>query len=40
MLNKGPYVTEAIDALVEIFGRMSGHQRKKASLLRLLRSWE
>jgi pyruvate kinase len=40
MLNKGPHVTEAIDALVEIVARMSGHQRKKTSLLRLLRSWE
>jgi len=40
MLNKGPYVDTAIVVLDDILRRMSGHQRKKAALLRPLRSWE
>jgi pyruvate kinase len=39
MLNKGPHIDIAIEALDEILQRMSGHQRKKAALLRPLRSW-
>ncbi len=39
MLNKGPYVLEAIDTLDEIIGRMGGHVQKKSALLRPLRSW-
>ncbi|MEO1062453.1 MAG: pyruvate kinase [Actinomycetota bacterium] len=39
MLNKGPYVDEAIALLVDIFGRMQTHQSKKRALLRRLRSW-
>ena len=39
MLNKGPYVGLAITVLEDILRRMSGHQRKKSSLLRPLRSW-
>jgi pyruvate kinase len=39
MLNKGPYVTEAIGVLDGILRRMSGHQRKKRPLLRRLQSW-
>ncbi len=40
MLNKGPHVDTAIVVLDDILRRMSGHQRKKAALLRPLRSWE
>ena len=39
MLNKGPYVTEAIRALDDILRRMAGHQAKKSPLLRALRAW-
>ena len=39
MLNKGPYVTEAIRALDDILKRMAGHQAKKNPLLRALRAW-
>lgn len=39
MLNKGPHVETAISVLDEIITRMGGHQRKKTSLLRPLRSW-
>jgi pyruvate kinase len=39
MLNKGPYITEAIRMLDDILRRMAGHQTKKTSLLRALRSW-
>jgi pyruvate kinase len=34
MLNKGPYVVEAVRALNDILTRMQGHQRKKSSMLR------
>ena len=39
MLNKGPYITEAITALASILTRMQHHQDKKRSLLRRLRAW-
>jgi pyruvate kinase len=39
MLNKGPYITDAIRMLDDILRRMAGHQTKKTSLLRALRSW-
>jgi pyruvate kinase len=37
MLNKGPYVVDAIRMLDDVLGRMRGHQSKKRSLLRALR---
>ncbi len=40
MLNKGPYVTQAVRALSDILKRMAGHQAKKSPLLRALRAWE
>jgi pyruvate kinase len=40
MLNKGPYITEAITALDSILTRMHLHQDKKRSLLRRLRAWD
>jgi pyruvate kinase len=36
MLNKGPCVTEAVTALVDILRRMENHQYKKRSLYRKL----
>lgn len=39
MLNKGPYITDAVVALDDILGRMAGHEYKKSSLMRPLRSW-
>ena len=39
MLNKGPYIVAAIDALDDILTRMSDHQRKNRSLLRQLKAW-
>lgn len=39
MLNKGPFITEAIRTLDDILRRMAGHQTKKTPLLRALRAW-
>ena len=36
MLNKGPYIAEAVQALDDIFRRMHGHQSKKQAMLREL----
>lgn len=36
MLNKGPYIVDAIRTLDDILTRMAAHQRKKSSLLRPL----
>jgi pyruvate kinase len=36
MLNKGPYITEAVRALDDILTRMQAHQEKKRSMLRRL----
>jgi len=38
MLNKGPYVVEAVRTLHDILARMRGHQQKKRSTLRPLSS--
>jgi pyruvate kinase len=40
MLNKGPYILQAIRTLDDILKRMSGHQTKKRPLLRALRAWD
>lgn len=37
MLNKGPFVLDAIDVLDHVVGRMQSHQRKKHSVMRTLR---
>jgi len=37
MLNKGPHVAEAVQALNDILQRMEGHQHKKSAVLRRLR---
>jgi pyruvate kinase len=39
MLNKGPYAREAVRMLDDVLGRMEGHQFKKTSRMRALRSW-
>jgi pyruvate kinase len=39
MLNKGPFVGEAVTSLDDVLARMEGHQVKKTSRLRALRSW-
>lgn len=39
MLNKGPFINEAISMLADILGRMQDHTRKKRSLRRL-RAWD
>lgn len=39
MLNKGPYVVDAIKALDDILRRMAAHQRKSRSMLRQLNAW-
>lgn len=39
MLNKGPYITDAVVMLDDILGRMAGHEYKKNALLRNLHSW-
>lgn len=40
MLNKGPFINEAISMLSDILGRMQDHTQKKSSLLRRLRAWD
>jgi pyruvate kinase len=39
MLNKGPYLLEAIDELDRLLGRMEENQHKKTPQLRRLKSW-
>jgi pyruvate kinase len=39
MLNKGPFIEEAIAALSDILSRMGGHADKKRDMLRQLKSW-
>jgi pyruvate kinase len=39
MLNKGPYLCEAVAALDDILRRMQGHQTKKSAMLRKLQRW-
>ena len=39
MLNKGPYVLDAVIQLDDILRRMARHQRKTVPLLRALRTW-
>jgi pyruvate kinase len=39
MLNKGPYLVEAIEVLDTLLGRMDAHLHKKTPQLRALKSW-
>lgn len=40
MLNKGPYIREAVTILDDVLQRMQAHQSKKTAQLRALRSWQ
>jgi len=40
MLNKGPYITDAIRALDDILARMDGVQTKSRTLMRHIHSWD
>ena len=39
MLNKGPYILDAIDIINDLYNRMHQHQAKKTPRLRALKSW-
>lgn len=39
MLNKGPYINDAVVAIDNILARMTHHHYKKNALLRSLHSW-
>jgi pyruvate kinase len=39
MLNKGPFVLDAVRVLDDVLGRMEAHQAKKTSRLRALHTW-
>lgn len=39
MLNKGPYIVDAVAILDDVLRRMQAHQLKKTAQLRALRSW-
>jgi pyruvate kinase len=39
MLNKGPYIADAVSILDDVLRRMQAHQSKKTARLRALRSW-
>ena len=39
MLNKGPFLLEAVHVLDDVLTRMQGHQSKKTARLRALRAW-
>ena len=40
MLNKGPFIVQAVQMLDDVLLRMQAHQEKKTPRLRALRSWE
>jgi pyruvate kinase len=40
MLNKGPYVADAVAVLADVFRRMEAHQIKKMPQLRALAAWQ
>jgi pyruvate kinase len=39
MLNKGPYILDAMRTLDDILRRMQTHQAKKRPLMRALKAW-
>ena len=39
MLNKGPFIADAVTILDDVLTRMESHQLKKTPQLRRLRSW-
>jgi pyruvate kinase len=40
MLNKGPFIVQAVQLLDDVLLRMQAHQHKKTPRLRALHSWE
>jgi pyruvate kinase len=40
MLNKGPFIVQAVKLLDDVLLRMQAHQEKKTPRLRALHSWE
>ncbi len=40
MLNKGPFILDAVQVLDSVLTRMAGHYRKKTATLRALHSWD
>lgn len=40
MLNKGPFVIDAVGILDKLLRQMAAHHTKKTSRLRALQSWE
>jgi hypothetical protein len=40
MLNKGPFIVQAVKLLDDVLLRMQAHQNNKTPRLRALRSWE
>ena len=40
MLNKGPFIVQAVALLDDVLRRMQAHQAKKTPQLRALRAWE
>jgi pyruvate kinase len=40
MLNKGPFILDAVRVLDSVLTRMAGHYRKKTATLRALHSWD
>ena len=40
MLNKGPYVADAVTILHDLLTRMRAHQKKKTPRLRALHAWQ
>lgn len=39
MLNKGPYILEAVHTLNQVLARMGGHHHKKTAAMRPLKTW-
>jgi pyruvate kinase len=39
MLNKGPFLVLGVEVLAKLLSRMEGHQKKKVSRLRALKTW-
>jgi pyruvate kinase len=40
MLNKGPFILEAVKALGSVLTRMAAHHHKKTATLRALHAWD
>ena len=40
MLNKGPFILDAVKALDSVLTRMAAHHHKKTAVLRALHAWD